>query len=250
MDRERPRRPARSVRKHPADTYHPVPRSHHREYPLTTLLPEMTAPGFRRGAAALALAAALAAGSLGSRPGVASAQSVPDPGSWFLTAALPDGGGNEMGIWRLLGERTGLGFEVDFRYTRTEDSATSQNLGPDAVNRRFSFVLGPTLKRYLAVGERIAPYVRASVAIGWSDEQLERPPSGQVERDTTDRIRLFRLAVGADWFPFPDVGIGIFTGLVGVRDRIDVQISEVGQVTRRSWSWNTFKSGVELQYYF
>lgn len=196
------------------------------------------------------MGAVLLPGALLVAGGSLTAQTVPAAGSWGLTAALPDGGGNTFGLWRMIGARTNLGFEADYRYTRAEDDASTPQLGPDLVARRSRIVLGPTVKRYLRERGPVAAYVRASAAWGWSDDELERPAGGAVERDTKETTQLYRVALGADWFPFPELAIGAFTGIVAVRDDIEVQVAGVGTATRKTTTWNTFRSGIELQYYF
>jgi hypothetical protein len=183
--------------------------------------------------------------------GEAAAQSpLPESGSWFITASLPDGGGNDAGIWRVIGAKTSLGIEIDYRYSSTTDENSTQQLGPDAINRDRRFVVGPSIKRYLRVRDRIGAYLRGSFGVGWRDIELERPRTGIIERDTKDVQEILRAAIGADWFPFDGVAIGAFTGIVGVHSTLEVQISNAGSVKRTTWTWNTFRSGIELQYYF
>lgn len=182
--------------------------------------------------------------------GPASTQTLPDQGSWSITGSLPDGGGNTFGAWYLWRARTNLGLEVDFRSTRTEDRASSRSLGPDAINTSRRIVIGPTVKHYISVKDPVAAYLRASVGLGFLDEELIRPPAETAERDTRTRTQIYRLALGADWFPVTNVGIGVFTGIVALRDEIEIDLTNTGRVTRGTTNWSTFKSGIELQYYF
>ena len=150
----------------------------------------------------------------------------------------------------MAGSSTNLGFEVDFRHVKTEDRANSTQTGVDTDTRDRRFILGPSVKHYISLREPIAAYIRASAALGWQDIELVRVQGDVLERDTADKTRLFRVAIGADWFPFDGVAIGAFTGIVTVWDRVEVQVNNVGSVSQTRTTWNTFKSGIELQYYF
>lgn len=175
---------------------------------------------------------------------------IPAAGSWAVTTNLPDGGGQIFGLWRRFGERINLGLEVDFRHTRTEDDVSAPQLGADVINIDSRVVVGPTLKYYLTHEGPVVAFLRSTVARSVRDIEVQSPEGDVIERDTNDKAWIVRAAVGADYFPVERVAVGFWTGVVLVKTDLDVQVVNAGTVTRDSSQWNTFTSGIELQYFF
>jgi len=56
--------------------------------------------------------------------------------------------------------------------------------------------------------------------------------------------------VGADWFPTENVALGFFTGIVSVDVDTDIELGNNGTIIRTNDNLSTFKSGIELQFFF
>lgn len=183
-------------------------------------------------------------------PVAAQDSRLPDSGSWSLTAALPDGGGNLFGIWRMFGSRVNVGLEIDYRSEESTDEGSSGFISPNTVTRDDLVVFGPSVRYYLTTDGPVAPYARAS--LGWQrqDVEIERINSSEQLQNQQQTATIWRLAVGADWFPTDDVAIGFFTGIVGVVADTDIELGSNGTITRRNDNLSTFKSGIELQLFF
>ena len=174
----------------------------------------------------------------------------PKANSWSVTASLPDGGGNLFGVWRLIGSRINVGLEMDLRNKDLEDTGSSAFISPNTVTRDDLMVIGPVVRYYLSDSGPVAPYVRG--AIGWQrrDIEIEQINSGEVVQNQQESSTIWRLAVGADWFPTESVAIGFFTGLVGVMNNTDIEVLGGGAINRKTDNISTFKSGIEFQLFF
>lgn len=174
----------------------------------------------------------------------------PDSGTWSITASVPDGGGNLFGIWRMFGSRFNVGFEVDYRNKEIEDSGSSAFISSNTVTRDDLVVFGPSVRYYLTTDGPVAPYVRAALGFQRRDIEIAQINTEDNLQNQEESSTIWRLAIGADWFPTENVAIGFFTGLVGVVVDTNIELGNNGTITRRNDNLSTFKSGIELQLFF
>lgn len=174
----------------------------------------------------------------------------PDAGSWSIAATLPGGGGNLFGFYRTFGTRINVGFEVDYRNREATDEGTSAFVSPNTRTRDDLIIFGPSVRYYVSNSGPVAPYVRA--AFGWQrrDIEVEQINSGNPLQNQQEEATIWRLAVGADWFPARNVAVGFFTGIVGLALDSDIELGSAGTITRKNDNFSTFKSGLELQLFF
>jgi len=174
----------------------------------------------------------------------------PDSGTWSITAAVPDGGGNVFGIWRMFGSRLNVGLEVDYRNKEAEDKGSSAFISSNTITRDDLVIFGPSVRYYLKTTGPVAPYARASLGIQRRDIEISQINTEDSLQNQEESSTIWRLAIGADWFPTEGVAIGFFTGIVGVVTDTDIELGNNGTITRRNDNLSTFKSGIELQLFF
>lgn len=160
--------------------------------------------------------------AFGHRPAMGQADAEPSAGSadpaaqtlrddrWSIALAIPNGGGSELGLWRMIDERTNLGLQVGFRWTDDESA------GDDREQERitWSISLSPTIQRYLFLRGNVSPFVLARAEFSVTRfEALSASPVGAAYSLRTSRAVGARAGIGAEWIPLPDVSIGGHTGL-------------------------------------
>ena len=130
-----------------------------------------------------------------------------EKGRWSLAFSLPDGGGAQLGVWKMVSGRSNVGMNLGVDHTYRE-----QTWGPDSARTGYgqeyfwTFSLQPSIKRYLFLRERVSPFMMAALegSYGWRN---------------SGRVRLFTkgatlsAGLGADWTPLRDVSIGASTGI-------------------------------------
>lgn len=129
---------------------------------------------------------------------------------WSIALGIPDGGGSELGLWRMVGARTNLGLQAGYRWTDDEHEGNDR----DQERIDWSISLSPTLQRYLRVRGSVSPFVlvRAEFSVSRSEIGSVSPAGGSYHQRTSRAIGA-RVGLGAEWIPLPDVGIGGHTGL-------------------------------------
>jgi len=127
-------------------------------------------------------------------------------GRWSLAFTLPDGGGAQFGVWKMVSARSNLGIDLGIDHAFAEVT-----WGPDSARSRtgslfWTFSLQPSIKRYLFLRERVSPFVTAALkgSYGWAESGRQR----QFNRKAT-----LSAGVGADWTPLRDVSVGANTGV-------------------------------------
>jgi len=126
-------------------------------------------------------------------------------GRWSLAFSLPDGGGGQLGVWKMVSARSNLGLNLGVRHEFREYSA-----GPDSARFKdgstfWTFSIEPRWKRYLFIRERISPFFAAALQGSYGGDQ-----EGS-SREITRSARL-TAGIGADWTPLHDISIGASTG--------------------------------------
>jgi hypothetical protein len=156
-----------------------------------------------------------------------------EPGRRAIEIALPEGGGTQVGLWWVRSPQTQLGINGAFQYGQSEIA------GGRSISR-WQFLVGPALKRHVAVSGPIVPHWRAAAMIGASggDQQSE--------------ARHINLAVGfgVDWFPWDRVSIGGHMGVQAGHARNTATLPTGQEHTFSSTAIGTFRSGLTLQLYF
>jgi hypothetical protein len=127
-------------------------------------------------------------------------------GRWSLAFSLPDGGGAQFGVWKMVSGRSNLGLNLGIDHQFQEET-----WGPDSARSRsgtlfWTFSLQPAIKRYLFLRERVSPFVTAALegSYGWVS-------AGGLKE--YDRKATLLAGLGADWTPLRDVSIGASTGI-------------------------------------
>jgi len=127
-------------------------------------------------------------------------------GRWSLAFALPDGGGSQFGVWKMVSGRSNLGLNLGI-----DHSFDVETWGPDSARSRsgsvyWTFSLQPSMKRYLFVRDPVSPFL--SIALKGSYGWNESGPFRRLSRSAT-----LSAGVGADWTPLRDLSIGASTGI-------------------------------------
>ena len=175
---------------------------------------------------------------------------LPTAGDWSLSGTLFDSSPNSvLGIGRMMTDRLALGLEIDLRTSDADETVTSSASSVVTTGRATStdHTLGPTLKWYGTRDTPVSPYVRAKVAVGWDDNELIVQGDQQQYQDTFTIQG--SLAIGAEWYPLKYLSIGGHAGLQWLRDEIDSSANGIAR-DRSATSWGTFRSGLEVQFYF
>lgn len=169
---------------------------------------------------------------------------------WSIALAIPHGGGSELGLWRMVGERTNFGLQVGFRW------ADDESEGDDREQERLDWAisLSPTVQRYLFVRGSVSPFVlvRAEVALSRAEALSVSPAGGSLSR-LTSRTLGVRAGLGAEWIPLPDVSIGGHTGVRFSHAWVDQEATSSGglvEVEGTSGRAATFVSALTLRIFF
>ncbi len=193
---------------------------------------------------ALLTAAVLPAPSLaqtGSEP------SVPVAGDWTIAASLfePDAG-SLFGLGRMFTDRLALGLELDLRDSDSRETVES-NITTRGEARSTDHTVGPFVKWYGARDTPVSPYLRGKLALGWDDGELI------IQGDQQQYQDLFTvqasLSLGAEWYALRYLSVSGHAGLQWRRDTIDSSANGVMR-DRETTTWGTFRSGLELNFWF
>lgn len=173
---------------------------------------------------------------------------LPEPGSYSVLFALPGGGAVTFGIWRMMGERLNLGFDVEIEYEDIETVVyAGGGLSATITDTRWTFRAGPQIKWYFPVGSSVVPYARMGVLAGYGTRDAESPAA---TRNTKQVSVLARMGIGVEWFPVDQVSFGGFTGLLMSYDDFSDESNGNPFVESTRWRLATFHSGLGIQIYF
>ncbi|MBT8338234.1 MAG: hypothetical protein KJO11_16725 [Gemmatimonadetes bacterium] len=175
------------------------------------------------------------------------APTVPVAGDWSVSASLfTSSTGSVFTFGRMLTDRLALGMELDLRRIDSEETIDASVISRgDATSSDYT--IGPTIKWYGTRDTPVSPYLRAKFAVGWDDEEL-------IIQDEVQRVEdIFRyqgsLSIGAEWYPIRYLGIGAHAGLQWLNESYDSAVNDVIR-DRSTTTWGTFRSGLELHFYF
>jgi hypothetical protein len=175
---------------------------------------------------------------------------VPKAGDWSLSGTLfSSTPGSVLGFGRMITDRLALGLELDLRTSDADEIITSSASNVVTTGRATStdHTFGPTLRWYGTRETPVSPYVRAKVAVGWNDSELIVQGDQQQYQDTFTIQG--SLSLGAEWYPLRYLSIGGHAGLQWIRDDVDSAANGIVR-DRTTTSWGTFRSGLEVQFYF
>jgi hypothetical protein len=123
-------------------------------------------------------------------------------GRWSLAFSLPDGGGGELGVWKMVSHRTNLGVNL-----AVDHAMEKFTYGPDSDRVEnghwfWSIAMGPSINRYLALNRTVSPYLLGSLTgtYRWDGVSYQRSAT-------------LRAGIGADWTPLESIAIGAATGI-------------------------------------
>jgi len=127
-------------------------------------------------------------------------------GRYSLAFSLPEGGGAQFGVWKMISDRSNLGVNLGIDHRFDEETWGPDSARSRAGNLFWTFSLQPSLKRYMFVRDPVSPFLALALkgSYGWNE-------SGPYRRFT--RSATLSAGLGADWAPLRDVTIGGSAGL-------------------------------------
>lgn len=175
---------------------------------------------------------------------------LPLAGDWSLSGSLFTATpASVLGVGRMMTDRLALGLEVNLRTSDSDETivSTTSNVATTGRGTSNSHTFGPTLKWYGTRDTPVSPYLRAKVAVGWADNELVIQGDQQQYQDTFTIQG--SMSIGAEWYPLRHLSVGGHAGLQWLRDDIDSSANGIVR-DRSNTSWGTFRSGLEVQFYF
>lgn len=175
------------------------------------------------------------------------------PGTYSLSFAVPGFGGTassgSFGFWRLMSERTNLGFfvQVSARHNRTTAEARDSAYDRDTGESELLIWAGPAVRRYLATAERVAPFLYGSAQVGYVATSRHAEP---LFRDRGNGVSgAVEAGGGLEWFPTRTVSL---SGYTGVRASITSQEGRFteGEYEATTTSIGTFTTALSVNIYF
>ena len=172
-------------------------------------------------------------------------ENVPGAGVWGVHFTLFDDDGSRIfGVSRMMSDRIKLGLELDLSYVSIEDEVEGP-FGDDVTLEQYA--VRPTFTWYGLRNEVVSPFLRGAVRYGWSS--AKGTSSGI--REIASQVVGGTAAVGAEWYPLRWLGVSGFTGFQVTRTEEEI-ISDTDRLVRdrTTWSYATFRSGLNLTFYF
>jgi hypothetical protein len=172
---------------------------------------------------------------------------LPRAGDWSVAASLfTSDTGSVFGIGRMITDRLALGLELDLHGSDAEETVVS-NFTSRGTATNSEHSIGPTAKWYGTRDTPVSPFVRAKIAFGWDDSELIIQDQQQQYSDAF--VIQGSVALGAEWYPLRYLSVGGHAGLQWLRETVDSSANGISR-DRTTTSWGTFRSGLELNYYF
>jgi hypothetical protein len=127
-------------------------------------------------------------------------------GRYSLAFSLPDGGGSQLGVWKMVSERSNLGVNLGIDHSRQTSTSGPDSLRQGRSGQFWTFSIEPSLERYLFLERDVSPYLFAALqgSYGWTE--------GFFPKSYT-RSATLSLGLGADWTPLESISIGAATGI-------------------------------------
>ncbi len=185
--------------------------------------------------------------------GIAAADQGPlaNRGDWALGVALPSNSGSSFSLWKIRSPTTAVGLEVGVSWSYADSTANADTPYPTTLQDHYlSLRLGPTIKHYRPLHDRIAPFTYGQVIAGFRG--YKRDIDLYRQRGSSSGNIGLALGLGVEWFPFQRISLGGQTGLnLGYRY---AQYDTRGDNNRSSSNWSlylrTFQSEVRALMYF
>lgn len=153
------------------------------------------------------VAVALLAGATGAAADSPPRGPLAERGTWALGFDLRSEGSG-FSVWKVQSPDTALGVKGSLSWAL--DDRDLEDPWSDRQSHRLRLELRPTLKRYRAQRNRVAPYLYYQGLAGFSGHRSEH---GDREASSSMVNLGVGLGLGVDWFPFQRVSIGGRTGM-------------------------------------
>ncbi len=151
-------------------------------------------------------------------------------------------GGAAFGFWRMRDARTNLGIVLDANFSGSRISSDTSDAHSTGIGLNLGG--GPELRRYTAIGGRVAPYGFLAGRVGGSIQRQ----STEDESDTRWSAGIAaRIGLGAEYFPTESLSIG---GQMGVGAGLNVDPEPQDETTRWSFNVGTFGASIMAAIYF
>ncbi len=162
-------------------------------------------------------------------------------GRWSLAFALPDGGGSQFGVWKMVSGRSNLGVNLGIDHSRDTFTIGPDSLRVGDVRQHWTFSVEPTLERYLFLEADVSPFVFGALkgSYGWSESTSQR---------SYLRSAALTFGLGADWTPLQSISIGGTTGIVWRESMYSY--SGAGAPKDGESTFGTVSTSLQLHLYF
>ncbi len=163
-------------------------------------------------------------------------------GRWSLAFSLPNGGGGQFGVWKMVSGRSNLGVNLGIGHDRETHTDGPDTLRSGRVLQSWTFSFEPNLECYLSLKRDVSPFVFAALkgSYGWFED-------GAFFKAHT-RSATLRVGLGAEWTPLESISIGGSTGIAWTESM--TSYSEYGAPKDSDSSFNTLASALTLHLYF
>lgn len=179
-------------------------------------------------------------------PAAAQESPTPEKGAWSVSFSFPDGGGTSFGLTKMVAPSWSLGLEIDFQASDTDLKPTEGSVAASSEVDDNQFLIGPVLKKYLRPRGSVAPFIRTSFGLGWTNTTTRQT---NAEREFSTFVFSARGGVGADWFPLEGISLGGFTGILLNRTTATNTLNGIG-LTQDTWAVTTFRSNLVFRIWF
>ena len=167
-------------------------------------------------------------------------------GRWSIEISLPNGGGNTLGIRKMVSARSNFGVNLGVAHD-LDKRPYSPSLPGSYSFSRWDVSVQPSVKRYLSLHQNVSPYFLGAIKgeYGW----LKETNAGGPPFKGFTRSAVASLGLGVDWTPLEAISIGAYTGL-------NLSLSGTSQGigttagTVRSDHFGTVDSGLTMNLYF
>jgi hypothetical protein len=162
-------------------------------------------------------------------------------GRYSLAFSLPDGGGAQFGVWKMVSGRSNLGVNLGIDHQFQEETWGPDSARSSSGTQFWTFSLEPSIKRYLFLRDRVSPFLTAGLegSYGWV-------AAGGLKE--YNRKATLLAGIGADWTPLRDVSIGASTGITWT-EGISAE-NDASATKRRISVFGTQTGSLTLHLYF
>jgi hypothetical protein len=176
------------------------------------------------------------------------------PGTYSLSFAAPglddDGATGTFGFWRMVSQRTNLGVFVTAGASHSTSSVDSDNPSSDneVDNTGFTLLLGPAVRRYVAAGENVAPFLYGSAQVGYGSSRNHTDQDDRTFRSSGAQ-GVIEVGAGLEWFPTRALSVSGYTGLRAQALSQEGR-SDATELDSHSTNIGTFTTALSVNLYF